>query len=216
MTTLTPDLLLNAYCQGVFPMGRSRDDPELVWLSPDPRGVFPLDGFIVSKSLRKTLRSARFTVTADHCFRRVMEACAAPMPDREDREDTWITPQILSLYTILHEHNWAHSIECWHEGNLVGGLYGVSIGGVFFGESMFSLMSNASKVALIHLGARLRAGKFVLLDTQFVTPHLESLGALEIPRKLYLQELAEAIELNGNFTPNDDKIATELENICVR
>ncbi len=208
---ITPELLLNAYCNGVFPMGRSHDDPELVWLCPDPRAIFPLDGFHISRSLRKTLRSGKFTVTVDTVFRTVMECCASPQPEREDRDDTWITPQILDLYTALHDMGNAHSVECWHDGQLVGGLYGVHLGGAFFGESMFSFMTDASKVALMHLGARLRAGNFFLLDTQFITNHLESLGAIEIPRNQYFRHLEKALPLPGDFFPPAKAIQTELE-----
>jgi len=213
---ITPELLLIAYSNGAFPMGRSRDDEELVWLSPDPRGVFPLNGLKISKSLRKTLRSGKFSITADTAFSAVLDACAAPQPDREDREDTWITPQIVDLYTRLHKRGNAHSIECWHDGKLVGGLYGVHYGAAFFGESMFSTMNDASKVALVYLVARMRAGGFLLLDTQFTTPHLESLGAIEIPRDMYMQYLDKALSFPGDFMPPTEKIATELEHLCKR
>jgi len=207
MRPLTPEMLLSAYCQGAFPMGRDRDDPDLVWLSPEMRGVLPLSGLHVSRSLKKTLRKPPFDVTADTDFAGVVAACAAPAPGRED---TWITPRIADLYTRLHEMGFAHAIECRKEGELVGGLYGISIGAAFFGESMFSRRTDASKVALVHLAARLRAGGYTLLDTQFITPHLSTFGAVEIPRSLYLRRLALAIRGEADFHPPPHKIAAEL------
>ena len=187
---LTPDLMLRAYAEGLFPMAETRDDPTLYWISPDARGVIPLDRFHVSHRLARTVRSGRFTVTADAAFVGVLAACAAPAPGRED---TWINTEIVSLYTALFEKGHAHSLECWHGGRLVGGLYGVELGAAFFGESMFSRERDASKVALAHLVARLRYGGYELLDTQFITSHLASLGAEEIPRRAYMAKLKKAI-----------------------
>lgn len=204
---VTPELLIAAYRQGAFPMGRGRDDPEMVWLSPLRRGVIPLDGLHVGRSLRKVLRREPFRVTADRDFAGVVAACAAPAPGRED---TWITPQIAGLYTQLHQRGYGHSIECWAEGTLVGGLYGVAVGAAFFGESMFSRRTEASKVALVHLVARLRAGGFTLLDTQFTTDHLRGMGAVEIPRPAYLKALAAAIDRPADFFPPPAALAAEL------
>lgn len=187
---LTPEIVLRAYAEGVFPMAEARDDPTLYWISPDARGIIPLDGLRISRRLARTIRSDRFKVTADTAFREVIEACAAPAPGREE---TWINAEILSLYTALHKTGRAHSIECWQDESLVGGLYGVALGAAFFGESMFSRVRDASKVALAHLVARLRKGGFELLDAQFITPHLASLGACEISRDAYMARLRKAI-----------------------
>jgi leucyl/phenylalanyl-tRNA--protein transferase len=183
---IDPDLLLRAYSVGVFPMADSRDATDIFWVEPKKRGVLPLDGFHLSHSLRKTLRSDRFAVTADRAFARVMQSCAEATADRPE---TWINGQIEQAYTILHRNGHAHSIEVWRcgdiGGELVGGLYGVSLGGAYFGESMFSRMADASKIALAHLVARLRFGGYKLLDCQFITDHLASLGAIEIGRADY-------------------------------
>jgi leucyl/phenylalanyl-tRNA---protein transferase len=187
---LTPELLLQAYANGLFPMAEQRSDPTLYWVAPEMRGIFPLDAFHVPKRLARTVRADKFQVTADACFERVMRACAAPAPGREE---TWINDEILRLYALLHTSGHAHSIESWQNGALVGGLYGVTLGGAFFGESMFSTATDASKVALAHLVARLKVGGFALLDAQFLTPHLASLGAIEIPRDAYLKRLAAAL-----------------------
>jgi leucyl/phenylalanyl-tRNA--protein transferase len=187
---LTPELLLRAYAEGLFPMAERRGDPTLYWVSPEKRGVIPLDTFHVPHRLARTVRSGRFTVTADQVFREVMLACAAPAPGREE---SWINDEILRLYTALHVGGHAHSIECWQEDRLVGGLYGVRLGAAFFGESMFSRERDASKVALVHLVDALRRGGFVLLDTQFITSHLARFGAVEIPRAQYLVKLAQAL-----------------------
>lgn len=187
---LTPDILLRAYAQGMFPMAERRADPTLYWVSPDRRGIFPLDNFHLPRRLARTVRSGRFAVTADAAFREVMLACAAPAPGREE---TWINDEILRLYTALHAAGHAHSIECWQNGDMVGGLYGVRLGAAFFGESMFSRARDASKVALVHLVDALRRGGFTLLDTQFLTSHLASLGAIEIPRQDYLKLLNDAL-----------------------
>jgi leucyl/phenylalanyl-tRNA---protein transferase len=187
---ITPEIVLRAYAEGLFPMAEHRDDPNLFWVSPDRRGFFPLEGFHVSKRLARTVRSDKFLVSADTAFREVMLACAAPA---EGREDTWINDEILRLYADLFASGHAHSIEVRLEGKLTGGLYGVSLGGAFFGESMFSRVSDASKVALVHLVARLKLGGFRLLDAQFLTPHLARLGAVEIPREDYLTKLHQAV-----------------------
>jgi len=191
---IDPDLLLRAYSVGVFPMADSRDAADIFWVEPKKRGVLPLDGFHLSHSLRKTLRSDRFAVTADRAFPRVVAACASAS---DDRPETWINPQIEAAYGILHANGDAHSIEVWRQGDvggeLVGGLYGVSLGRAFFGESMFSRATDASKIALAHLVGRLRAGRYSLLDCQFITDHLASLGAIEIGRADYRALLDEAL-----------------------
>ncbi len=191
---IDPDLLLRAYSVGVFPMADSRDASDIFWVEPKKRGVLPLDGFHLSHSLRKTLRSDSFAVTADRAFARVMRACAEAT---SDRPETWINGQIEEAYNILHRNGHAHSIEVWRagdiDGELVGGLYGVSLGSAYFGESMFSRASDASKVALAHLVARLRVGGYKLLDCQFITDHLASLGAVEIGRSDYRALLDEAL-----------------------
>ncbi|MCH8685573.1 leucyl/phenylalanyl-tRNA--protein transferase [Pedomonas mirosovicensis] len=194
--TLTPALLIRAYAAGVFPMAEQRDSEEVFWVEPRRRGVLPLEGLHVPRSLAKTVRQDRFTVTVDHCFRDVMLACAEPKPGREQ---TWINDSILDAYTALHEKGFAHSVECWHEGKLVGGLYGVALGAAFFGESMFSRATDASKVALVHLVARLRVGRYQLLDTQFLTAHLAQFGTIEISRMDYRQRLRAALEAEGDF-----------------
>ena len=189
---ITPDLLLSAYSIGLFPMAEERDSAELHWVEPERRGVFPLDRVVVSKSLAKTIRSDRFEVVADRAFARTMEACA-------ERDKTWINDEILALYGALHAQGRAHSLEVREDGELVGGLYGVSLGAGFFGESMFHRARDASKVALVHLVARLRRGGYRLLDTQFLTPHLASLGAVEISRGEYRRRLAAALAAAAVF-----------------
>ena len=185
MTRLDPALLLSAYAAGIFPMADSRDARDLFWVEPERRAVLPLDGFHLSGSLRKTLRADRFRVTRDAAFEQVLAACA-------DREETWINAAIARGYTRLHEAGHAHSIECWSGPDLVGGLYGVRLGAAFFGESMFSRARDASKVALAWLVARLRVGGFRLLDCQFMTPHLASLGAVEVSKQDYAALLGAA------------------------
>lgn len=183
-------LLLRAYAMGIFPMADSRDDPEIFWVEPKNRAILPLDGFHMSSSLRKVIRSDRFTVTADRDFPAVIKACGTPAPDRAE---TWINRQIEEACIRLHRAGHAHSIECWREGELVGGLYGIALGRAFFGESMFSRETDASKVALAWLVARLRVGGFILLDCQFMTDHLRSLGAIEISQDDYLGVLGVAV-----------------------
>ena len=187
---LTPEVLLSAYAQGLFPMAERRDDPTLYWISPENRGIIPLDGFHVPRRLARTIRSGRYRLTTDRAFLAVMQGCAKAAPGREQ---SWINDEIFRLYAALHAGGHAHSVECWQGDELAGGLYGVSLGAAFFGESMFSDVRDASKVALVHLVELLRGGDFVLLDTQFLTPHLAGFGAYEIPREAYLVRLHQAI-----------------------
>ncbi len=189
---LTADILLRAYSIGVFPMAESRDAKDLFWVEPQDRGVFPLDGLIVSRSLAKTVRSNRFRVVADRAFETVVRACA-------EREKTWINDEIVRLYGELFAAGHAHSLEVYEDDALLGGLYGVSLRGAFFGESMFHRVRDASKVALVHLFARLRTGGFRLLDAQFLTEHLASLGAIEVPRDGFRLMLAEALACEADF-----------------
>jgi leucyl/phenylalanyl-tRNA--protein transferase len=196
MTALTPDLLLRAYAAGIFPMAEDADDPEVFWVDPDERGVLPLDAFHLSHRLRRTVRQDLFEIRCDDAFEAVMRGCAEPRPERPR---TWINDEIVRLYTALFRLGFAHCVESWHGRELVGGLYGVALGGAFFGESMFSRVSDASKVALAHLVARLRLGRFRLLDTQFVTHHLRQFGAHEIPRALYRRQLAAALAADAHF-----------------
>ncbi len=189
---LTPSLLVAAYAAGYFPMGM--DDGTIEWFSPDPRGILPLEGLHVSRRLQRVLRSRRFSVTVDRAFRPVMDACAAGRD-----EGTWITPEILDGYTALHASGIAHSVEVWEGDRLAGGLYGVSLGGAFFGESMFHRVTDASKVAIVALVGRLRERGFTLLDTQWLTPFLASLGGVEIAREQYLERLGTALEARLDF-----------------
>ena len=194
--TITPEVLLKAYACGIFPMAESADDPGLYWIEPERRGIFPLETFTVGSRLARTVRSDRFEVRIDTDFDAVMDGCAAPGPDRPR---TWINARIRGLYGELFDLGHCHTVECWREGRLMGGLYGLVIGGAFFGESMFHLERDASKVALVHLVARLIAGGFTLLDTQFVTPHLASLGAIEVSRRDYHKRLEAALAVRGDF-----------------
>ena len=187
---LTPEILLRAYAQGLFPMAERRDDPALYWVSPEKRGIIPLDDFHVPRRLKRTLRNHRFRITSDRAFTQVMLGCAEPSPGREQ---TWINDEILHLYAGLFAGGHAHSVECWLDGGLAGGLYGVALGAAFFGESMFSRARDASKIALVNLVEGLRQGGFVLLDTQFLTHHLAGFGAREISRNDYLARLDRAI-----------------------
>jgi leucyl/phenylalanyl-tRNA--protein transferase len=196
MLEITPDLLLQAYRIGVFPMGERRDDPKLYWLDPRLRAVLPLDAFHLPQRLARTVRSGRFEVSADTAFSETVRACAEPRPGHPE---SWINEPIVGLYTELHRRGYAHSVECRIDGRLVGGLYGVSVGAAFFGESMFSRERDASKVALVHLVARLIRGGFRLLDCQFMTEHLRSFGALEVPRDEFKLMLAEAIDRTATF-----------------
>jgi leucyl/phenylalanyl-tRNA--protein transferase len=196
MIELSPDLLLRAYAAGLFPMAESAEDPDLFWIDPDPRGVLPLDRFHLPRRLKRTLRSGQYEVRVDTAFDAVMRGCAEPT---EMRPKTWINEEIFRLYGALYEQGYAHSVEAWRAGELVGGLYGVALRGVFFGESMFSRSPDASKVALVHLVARLVKGGFRLLDTQFVTDHLRRFGAVEIPRADYHQQLERALGVEAYF-----------------
>ncbi|SDD06924.1 leucyl/phenylalanyl-tRNA--protein transferase [Sphingomonas sp. YR710] len=201
MKMIDPELLLRAYSIGVFPMADSRGADDVYWVEPKKRGILPLDSFRLSRSLAKVLKSDRFTVTADTAFADVVSHCAERT---SDRPDTWINPAIETAYADLHRRGHAHSIETWQNGELVGGLYGVRLGGAFFGESMFSRESNASKVALAHLVARLKVGSFQLLDCQFITDHLASLGAIEVSRDIYVGLLDAALGVGkGPVVPGE-------------
>ncbi|MEM6489120.1 MAG: leucyl/phenylalanyl-tRNA--protein transferase [Pseudomonadota bacterium] len=189
---ITPSFLLRAYAEGVFPMADSADAEEVFWVEPRRRGILPLDAFHVSRSLRKRVRRPDHEVRVDHAFDEVVAACA-------DRAETWINAQIADLYGQLHRQGHAHSVEVWIDGQLAGGLYGVRLGGAFFGESMFSRVRDGSKIALVHLVARLRAGRFRLLDTQFTTDHLQSMGAISVPRVMYRALLGDALAHPGSF-----------------
>jgi leucyl/phenylalanyl-tRNA--protein transferase len=198
MVTLTPELLLQAYAVGIFPMAESAEQEELFWVDPDQRGILPLDEFHLPRRLRKTLRQEVFEIRCDTAFEAVIRGCAE---STADRPKTWINDEIVRLYLALHRRGAAHSVEAWRGGELVGGLYGVSLGAAFFGESMFSRVADASKVALCHLVARLRAGGYRLLDTQFVTEHLAQFGAVEIPRAEYRRRLSGALKERAYFRP---------------
>ena len=193
---INAEILLRAYSIGLFPMAESATDDNLFWVDPDVRGIFPLDGLIVSRSLAKTVRSDRFEMRIDSDFDAVIDGCAAAY---EGRDSTWINGRIRRLYRNLFDIGHVHTIESWTGGELVGGLYGVHLGAAFFGESMFHRKANASKVALVHLVARLAVGGFRLLDTQFVTAHLASLGAIEMPKKIYRRLLADAVSHKADF-----------------
>ena len=193
---ITPEVLLKAYACGIFPMAESAEDPALYWIEPEQRGIIPLDGFHVPARLARTVRAERFTVTADRDFEAVIDGCSEPQPGRSR---TWINRRIRNLYRGLYGIGHCHTIEVYDGAELVGGLYGVSLGRTFFGESMFHRARDASKVALVHLVARLKAGGFILLDTQFVTDHLKTFGATEVSRKQYHKLLAEALEGEADF-----------------
>ncbi len=193
---ITPELLLKAYAAGIFPMAESAEDPTLHWIEPRQRGVLPLDDFRTSRKLRAEVRTGPCSVTVDQAFDTVILACAEPA---EGRMSTWINQRIVAIYGELHRSGHAHSVEVWHDGMLVGGLYGVCLGAAFFGESMFHRRTDASKIALVHLVARLRLGGFQLLDTQFVTPHLLQFGARELPRERYKKLLSAAIRQEADF-----------------
>jgi len=203
---LTADDLITCYRRGVFPMAEAADDPRVFLIDPEERGVFPLDRFHVPRRLARTVRQDPFEVRLDTAFDRVVAACAEAAPDREE---TWINATIRRLYQELFARGLAHTVECWRDGELAGGLYGVSLGGAFFGESMFSAARDASKVALVHLVGRLIAGGYRLLDTQFITDHLAQFGAEEIPRAEYRRRLAEALEVEGDFYRLPTAPATE-------
>lgn len=195
---ITPEILLKAYAAGIFPMAEDADDPTLFWVEPRERGIIPLEGFHVGKRLARTVRADLFQVKVDHDFDAVIAGCAAPA---EDREKTWISRRIRQLYGELFDNGHCHTVEVYRDGRLVGGLYGVRLGGAFFGESMFHTVRDASKVALVHLVARLRRGGFSLLDTQFVTDHLAQFGAYEVPRREYRILLRGAIDRAAEWHP---------------
>jgi leucyl/phenylalanyl-tRNA--protein transferase len=192
------DLLLKAYASGVFPMAEKADDPEVFWVRPEMRGILPLDGFHIPRSLARTIRRAPFDIRVDHDFAAVIDACAE---ERPERRTTWINAPIREAYLELNRIGHAHSVEAWRDGRLVGGLYGVRLGRAFFGESMFSRASDASKVCLAFLVQRLRERGFLLLDTQFTTEHLKRFGAIDVPRARYETMLAQALEANARFNP---------------
>ncbi len=212
---ITPELMLRAYRHGLFPMAETRRGDRLYWLDPERRGILPLDGFHLSRRLMRTVLSDTFEVTSDQDFAGTIAGCAAAAPGRED---TWINPQIELLFGELHRLGYAHSVECRRDGRLVGGLYGVALGGAFFGESMFSQATDASKVALVHLVARLRLGGFRLLDTQFVTSHLAQFGTEEIARERYKALLAQAVDVNARWlaAPNPVMLADEIRALASR
>lgn len=194
--TITPQVVLKAYACGMFPMAESADDPGLFWIEPDQRGIIPLDSLNVSRRLARTVRSDRFRVAVDLDFAAIIEGCARPAPGRKS---TWINQRIRHLYGELFAIGHAHTVEVYLDDALVGGLYGVDLGGAFFGESMFHTVTDASKVALVHLVARLRAGGYRLLDTQFTTPHLIGLGAMDVPKRRYQTILDAALREKGDF-----------------
>jgi len=199
---LTPDLLLQAYQSGYFPMA-DPSDGRIGWFSPDPRAIIPLDGLRVSRSLRRTLRRKPFELASDRDFPGVMRACAA-------RAETWISEEIIAAYTQLFRLGLAHTVETWQDGVMVGGLYGVALGGAFFGESMFSAVTDASKVALVDLVRRLRAGGYTLLDTQFITDHLRGIGAVEVPRDEYLGMLEDALAVEAHWPADDVHVTASV------
>ncbi len=203
---ITPEIILRAYAAGIFPMAESADDPSLFWVEPEIRGVIPLDGFHLPSRLARTIRADRFEIRVDSAFDEVIAACAEPQPGRPE---TWINIRIRELFEALHRLGHAHSVECWDGGRLVGGLYGLSLGGAFFGESMFHRATDASKVALVHLVARLRAGGYQLLDAQFQTPHLAQFGTAEVSRHAYRGMLDAAVASRGDWWawPRDRVVA---------
>jgi leucyl/phenylalanyl-tRNA--protein transferase len=193
---LTPELIVRAYQAGIFPMAEDASSDDLFWVSPQRRGIIPLESFHISRSLRKTMRNAIFELRVDTDFDAVLDGCAEPAPGRET---TWINPEIRRLYGALFKRGMVHTVEVWDGAALVGGLYGMSLGGAFFGESMFHRATDASKIAMAHLMSRLRAGGYRLLDTQFITGHLRTFGAIEIPREDYELRLAEALRHQADF-----------------
>lgn len=192
---ITPEIMLRAYAAGIFPMAETADDPNLFWVEPEMRGVMPLDGFHLSSRLARTVRSERFEIRVDSDFEAVIAACAESRPDRPD---TWINRRIREIFGALYRIGHVHTVECWREGRLVGGLYGLALGGAFFGESMFHRETDASKVALVHLVARLRLGGYRLLDAQFQTAHLAQFGTQEVPRAAYRLLLERALSAPGD------------------
>ncbi len=206
-STLTADQILRAYALGVFPMARQHDDPKLYWVDPEKRGILPLADFHLPRSLKKVFKREIFDLRVDTAFEQVLELCAE---STARRPETWINAEIVRLFTDLHHAGLAHSVESWQDGQLVGGLYGLSLGSAFFGESMFSRATDASKVALAYLVALMKKGGYTLLDTQFVTDHLAQFGAIEIPRRDYLRLLAQALDRPASF--NGDLSAEQVIN----
>lgn len=206
---VTPELMLRAYRVGLFPMAETRHGQRLYWLDPELRGMLPLDGFHLSRRLMRTVLSGTYRVTSNQAFAAVIAGCAASGPGRED---TWINTDIERLFQELHQQGHAHSVECWQDGALVGGLYGVSLGSVFFGESMFNRGRDASKIALVHLVARMRMGGYTLLDTQFVTSHLAQFGAIEVSRDAYKAALAGAVQGSARWlaAPEEAELDAEI------
>lgn len=196
MRGLTLDRLVSAYAHGLFPMAREREDSRLYWVDPEQRGILPLESFHIPRRLARTLRQTSIEIRCDTAFDMVIQTCGAAAPDRPE---SWINAEIIALFSALHRLGLAHSVESWRGGELVGGLYGLALGGAFFGESMFSRATDASKLALVHLVARLRRGGFTLLDTQFITEHLRQFGAIEIPRPEYHHRLAAALAHSAHF-----------------
>ena len=193
---INEETILKGYSLGIFPMSESFDDPNIYWINPKKRAVIPINNFKISKSLKKEIKKKKFKITINKNFNEVINNCAKRT---KDRPTTWINKEIIKLYSNLHEIGHAHSIEAWFQKKLVGGLYGVSLGSAFFGESMFSEMSNSSKICLVYLIANLKIKKFTLLDTQIINPHLKKLGAIEIPKKEYLKKLGKSLNTNANF-----------------
>lgn len=197
MSEISAELLLHAYAQGIFPMAETAASSDIYWVDPELRGIIPLDDFHLPRKLAKKIRQAPFEIRFDTSFVKVIEGCAAATD--KGRDETWINEQIISLYDELFHNGYVHTVECWQNNQLVGGLYGVSIGGAFCGESMFHTVSDASKVALAYLVVRLKKGGFTLLDTQFITTHLSQFGAKEIPRLDYKMLLSHALDVEGDF-----------------
>jgi leucyl/phenylalanyl-tRNA--protein transferase len=204
---LTPEIILQAYSAGIFPMAKSRHDNELFWVDPEQRGVIPLDGLHVSRSLKKQVRHNKFNIRYNTDFKGIIMRCAE---QTKGRHETWINDKIIALYTQLFKEGYVQTVECWQDEELVGGLYGISLKGAFFGESMFSYEANASKIALIHLIARLNEDGFALLDTQFTTDHLISLGAIEISRSNYLDQLDKALLINTKFNIHGSELSHQI------
>lgn len=214
--TLTSEILVRAYAAGVFPMSEGRHNPSIFWVDPEFRGIIPLNGLHISKSLRKVVRNDVFRVTANTCFERVIHECAVPRVEQNTQgmriHETWINDEIIRAYVEMNHLGLAHSVEVWQNDDLVGGLYGIHLKGAFMGESMFSRTSNASKVALVHLVARMRIGGFKILDTQFITPHLATMGGVEISGQDYQDRLEQALEVEAQFPPSPapDELGSEL------
>jgi len=214
---LTPEILVRAYASGIFPMSEGRHDPDIFWVDPQLRGIIPVNGLHVSKSMKKVIRQGQLSVTCNTCFDAVIEACAHPRPAQQEEsdhiDDTWINDEIIRAYVDMHHLGLAHSVEVWDQNKLVGGLYGIHLKGAFMGESMFSRCSNASKIALIHLVGRLRIGGFSLLDTQFITPHLATMGGIEISSQDYQDRLERALNIEAQFTaaPSEAALSSEFE-----